>query len=149
MTNWKSLKQDNRIKDHKTSAEEVLSLLSVVKRDLSDARLDGLSDDRKFAIAYNAALQLCKIVIACSGYRVSGLGHHQVTFEAALIALKDEGEEYCDYFDICRRKRNSLDYDMAGVATKAEAEELLLKASEFREIVETWLKANFPHYLES
>ena len=149
MKSWKKLKQENRIKDHKTSAEEVISLLAVVKRDLSDARLKGLSDDRRFATAYNAALQLCKLVIACSGYRVSGLGHHQVTFEAAQIALKEKGESYCDYFEICRRKRNVLDYDMAGVVTEVEAGELLLKTSEFSEIVETWLNTNFPHYLES
>ena len=35
-------------------------LRSVIRRDLADASLDGVSADRRFATAYNAALQAAK-----------------------------------------------------------------------------------------
>jgi len=43
-----------------------------------------LSDDRRFASAYNAALQTAKMSIACAGFRLATTpGHHRSTFEAA------------------------------------------------------------------
>jgi hypothetical protein len=47
-----------------------------------------LSADRRFATAYNAALQTAKMAIACAGYRLASTpGHHGLTFEAARLAL--------------------------------------------------------------
>jgi hypothetical protein len=97
----------------------------VVNRDLKDAELDGLSEDRRFAIAYNAVLQISKIAIACSGYRVSSTrtGHHRTTFEAVKYALgTQEAENLADYFETCRRKRNFVDYDSAEIVSETEAE---------------------------
>ena len=77
---WKDLLKNQRVKPHQTSHEELHDLRGVVERDLKDAKLDQLSPDRRFATAYNAILQLTKMV-ACEGYRVTGIGHHQTTFE--------------------------------------------------------------------
>jgi hypothetical protein len=114
---------------------------------MADACLAGLSADRRFATAYNAVLQLSKMAITCSGYRVTvGLGHHQKTFEAAKAALGKTGEPYADYFETCRRKRNLIDYDAAEVATETEADELLEKAREFQALVEEWIAKNYFSY---
>jgi hypothetical protein len=78
--NWQSLLQNGRVKSHRTSAQELRDLRDVVERDLQDAGIEALSADRRFATAYNAVLQLAKMAIACAGYRVAGLGHHQTTF---------------------------------------------------------------------
>ena len=43
------------------------------------------------------------------------------------------------YFQVCRRKRNVVDYDLASEATETEAAELLGVAHAFREAVETWI----------
>jgi len=59
----------------------------VIGRDLADAAIAGLSADRCFATAYNAALQAAKMAIACAGYRVGGLGAHQTSFEAVELAI--------------------------------------------------------------
>ncbi len=116
-----------------------------IARDLADAALAGLSADRRFATAYNAALQTGKIAVACSGYRVSArAGHHAVTFEAAHLAIGPEAASLADYFDACRRKRNVIDYDNSSVATETEAAELLGKAAEFRGLVETWIRSTYP-----
>lgn len=119
--------------------EELDALRGVVLRDLSDAQIPGLSTDRRFATAYNAVLQLSKMVIACAGYRVTGAGHHQTTFEAVKLAMGPELNTFADYFDRCRRKRNLVDYDMANVATETEVEELMEQAKTFLVAVEKWI----------
>jgi hypothetical protein len=41
----------------------------------------GLSSDRRFSTAYNAALQAANMAIACAGCRVTAkTGHHKMTF---------------------------------------------------------------------
>lgn len=72
---WQAVLANGRIKRHTTSLEEISDLRDVVERDLKDARVDMISADRRFATAYNAVLQLTKMALACSGYRVSGIGY--------------------------------------------------------------------------
>ena len=140
---WKALLATRSVQAHKTGVKEISAIRKLVARDMADAALAGLSADRRFATAYNAVLQLSKMAIACSGYRVTvGLGHHQKSFEAAKAALGKTGEPYTDYFETCRRKRNLIDYDAAEVATETEADELLEKAREFQTLVEKWIDKN-------
>jgi hypothetical protein len=72
----------------------------VIDRDIRDAQVAALSDDRKFATAYNAALQISKMVIACSGYRLpKGSGAHHDSFETVKTAIPtSEIEDLCDLF---------------------------------------------------
>jgi uncharacterized protein (UPF0332 family) len=105
----------------------------------------GLSADRSFATSYNAALQSAKLAIACAGYRVSAKkGHHQLTFEAAELSLGSGVSKLTAYFETCRRKRNTLDYDIANVVSDTEAAELLQKAQEFKQQVEEWIVMKHP-----
>lgn len=143
---WQDLLNAQRVRAHKTGPEEIHNLRAVVERDLKDAKLGALSDDRRFATAYNAVLQLTKIVIACEGYRVVGLGHHQTTFQALEIAMGPSISVLSAYFDFCRRQRNQVDYDMANVATEAEATLIVQKAEEFQQLVEDWMRTNHPAY---
>jgi uncharacterized protein (UPF0332 family) len=105
-----------------------------------------LSADRRFATAYNAVLQIAKMVIACSGYRVVGPAHHVTTFEALEIAMGNPVVALVAYFDICRRKRNQVDYDCANAASESEAEDLLREAEEFRDLVEDWIRRHHPGF---
>ena len=41
-------------------------------------------------------------------------------------------KNHLDYFDLCRRKRNKVDYDLAGVATDKDVAELIRKVIEFK-----------------
>lgn len=49
---------DGSIKAHPSSRTEIGRLLAIVDRDLADANVPGLTVDRRFATAYEAALQL-------------------------------------------------------------------------------------------
>jgi hypothetical protein len=126
---------------------ELDDLRAVVERDLQDARIPELSAHRRFATAYNAALQLAEAAIACEGYRVVGIGHHQTTFEALEIAMGAQVSSFVAYFDTCRRKRNQVDYDFANAASETEADESIEKTKEFKQFVQDWIKKNHPAIL--
>lgn len=113
--------------------------MNVVNRDLSDAALEQLSEDRRFITAYNAALQLATIVLRAGGYRTAGAAHHWVTFQALPHIMGADQQERADYLDACRRKRNIADYDASGEVSQAEVQELLTEAEQFREAVLAWL----------
>lgn len=134
------------ISKHNTSGEEMSALRAVVERDLGDASIEALSADRRFATAYNAALQLSKTAPAAAGYRLTkGHGGHERAFDVVrYIVPKEEIEDLCDYFDTCRRKRNDIDYDFADVVTDTELEEILAKVPEYRALIEEWIKENRP-----
>jgi hypothetical protein len=139
---WKELLERGEVKAHRTSKQELDNIRKLIARDMADASVMALSADRRFATAYNAALQSATISIASSGYRVSArAGHHAVTFEAAALVLGSESARFTDYFEACRRKRNTIDYQNSSVATVTEADELVGKAKEFYQLVEAWVKA--------
>jgi len=142
---WKQLLAQRKVQRHRTSKQEVDALRALVTRDLQDAALPDLSADRRFATAYNAALQTAKMASACAGYRVASVpGHHRLQFEAARIALGPNAQPSLDFFEISRRKRNVIDYDYASVATDTEALEILNEARAFSELVDRWIRTNYP-----
>jgi hypothetical protein len=141
MASWQQWLAKGDVKAHQTSKQEIDNLRALITRDLADASVTALSADRRFATAYNAALQAATIAIACSGFRVSArAGHHKVTFEAAGIAIGIKAATLTDYFETCRRKRNVIDYMTSSVATDTEAEEIVEKANDFRSLIENWVR---------
>ena len=142
---WQELLKTERVHRQRTSKHELDDLRAVVERDLKDASLSGLSEDRRFATAYNSVLQLAKMAIACAGYRVTAKrGHHGNTFVALGLAVGPPVAKLAKYFDACRRKRNLVDYNLANVVTETELDELLEKAAEFRAMIEDWITKNHP-----
>jgi hypothetical protein len=130
---------------HQTSKQELDELRSIVERDLEDDAIPALSEDRRFATAYNAAHQTAKMAIACAGYRVGAVpGHHALTLESAGLALGSPAKTLVDYFEVCRRKRNVIEYTGVRIATATEAAEVLQRAKEFKKMVEVWIKAKHP-----
>lgn len=134
------------LQPHRTSRQELDGLRKIVERDLRDAGLQGLSADRRFATAYNAALQCAVMILYCSGCRpgTSRGGHHRNVFEAMRHILGPSRHDRIDYFDACRRRRNAVDYDTAGVTSETEAGELANRARDFRREVERWIRKNHP-----
>ena len=107
----RKLINEDRLQQHKTNKQEILNLFNLVERDLKDAMIKQLSTDRRFATAYNAALQLATIVIHAAGYRVkNGAGHHWVTFLSFPEFMDKSQKIRADYFNACRSKRNVTDY---------------------------------------
>ncbi len=123
-------------------------MLRLVDRDLADAQVPGLSSDRRFLIAYEAALGLATIPLYAVGHETHGSGHHWITFHVLTDLIGREYPEVAAYFDSCRTKRNVGSYDRSGRITGTEAAELLAEVRDFRLRIEGWLKENHPELLE-
>lgn len=141
--NLKDLLNQGRLRQYKTSKKEIKNLLALVIRDIKDAKVEGLSTDRKFACAYNAVLQLATILLYCKGYKPEGAGHHFTVFQAMKIIMGTDYYTLADYFDSCRSKRNITDYDYAGTISDLEAKELVEEAEKFLGVTLNWLKKNY------
>lgn len=108
----------------------------IIERDLEDGQIQSLSLDRRFATACGAALNIANYAIRKNGFRVSGkVGHHQITFDVASEILGKKASRFIDYFDVCRRKRNKVDYDFADVVSLTEVDELISLVKQFKKIV--------------
>lgn len=131
----------NWIEAEPTSPEEIKSLFGIVERDITDSKKD-MSFDWQFGIAYNAALKLCTILLRYSGYRTKGGGNHHantITIMPEILGEKYKGDS--DYLHLCRRKRNLVEYDMVGGATKEDVQELHEFLEEFKKIVEQYISS--------
>jgi hypothetical protein len=122
----------------------VRGLLSIVDRDLADAEAKSISTDWRFGIAYNAALKLCMMLLHASGYRAENTLQHYRTIQCLPVILGDKRTEDAAYLDDCRKKRNTVEYDKAGVTSETEAAELLVFTRKLRSEVLAWLKKNHP-----
>src|SRR5208337_2881492 len=71
LQNWLQI---GHLTNHQATVAEVRSLLGVVDRELSDAGVSGLSDDGRFAHAYDGALILCKLALHVSGFELHKRG---------------------------------------------------------------------------
>lgn len=145
--NFENWRAEGRLRSHKTTKEEIQDLLDVSQRDLSDAAVTGLSTDRRFLIAYEAALTLATIPLYCTGYETYGRGHHWLTFRTLPDVMGSEFTELADYFDVCRTKRNIGTYDRGGQISETEVEELLDEVRKFKELVEEWLHQHHSDFL--
>lgn len=134
------------LKPHKTSAEEIGNLLAIVRRDMDDARKQAISDDWRFGIAYNAALKLCTILLYVEGYCSDKNLAHYRTLQSLPIILGDCRKADADYLDACRMKRNTVEYDYVGGATRSDADELIEFVQEMEKTVLAWLKSRHPKF---
>lgn len=74
------------LKPHQPTRAQVAALFGVVDRDLDDSK-QSLSPDGRFNIAYNAALQLCAILLLAEGWRPDKLNAHHRTIAALPTIL--------------------------------------------------------------
>ena len=134
------------LKRLKTNKKEIADLFGIVERDINDTNTD-LSDDWRFGIAYNAALKLCTILLYAEGFRPTQNLQHYRTIMALPIILDKEKSKDADYLNACRIKRNTVEYDYAGGASKEDADELIDFVNELRNDVIKWLNKAHPELI--
>lgn len=132
------------LRPHQSSSKEIDGLFSIIDRDLLDSTTVDLSNDWKFGIAYNAALKLCMVLLHASGYRPEKNLQHFRTIASLPLILGPTKSDDSIYLETCRVKRNTVEYDLAGVASESEATELLGFACELRTEVLIWLGNTYP-----
>lgn len=139
---WKKLQSEGCVEPHRTSKQELELLRAAVQRNLADAAIASLSTDNRFTIAYDAALLACKMAIACSGFRAKGIGAHRTTFIAVKLAMGPTIATTAAYLERCRRKRNDLTYETAGIVSAKDAKDLLAEAQMLAKLVDRWIHDN-------
>ncbi len=88
---------------HKSSKQEIGNLLGIVARDLKDSQAKDVSDDWRFAIAYNAALQAATAALAAAGYRASRENHHYRVIQSLELTLGKDAK-FIRAFDAFRKR---------------------------------------------
>jgi hypothetical protein len=144
MMSWAALLADKRVTKLAPNKAELDNLRSIVARSLKDATAAGLSVDARFVMAYDAARTLSLLVVRASGFRPRSVGAHYNTF-LALEAADPAFAKLSAYFDGCRIKRNSCEYDLAGGITDTDADGLLATVQQFAADAEEWIYARYPH----
>jgi hypothetical protein len=134
------------LQEETPSPDRIARLFQLVARDIADAEVAGISADRRFNTAYEAALALAVIVVRAAGYRVrpSSGGHHWLTFAVLPAIMGPEAESRADYYQACRRKRHQATYEGYGVATAVEVQELIADVKAFEQEVTNWLRQHHP-----
>jgi uncharacterized protein (UPF0332 family) len=131
------------VRKHKTDRKQIGNLLAITDRNLLDAK-GNISVDARFAIAYNAALQLCTVLLYATGYRPERSRKHEHTIKALPLILGKEKELDAKYLDTCRTKRHIVEYDYVGSVTDSDVDELIEYVQELQRDVRDWLNKNHP-----
>jgi len=127
---------------HNTNTTEVARLLAIVERDLAEAQ-GQISTDWRFGMAYNAALNLCAILLYSSGYQAEKDLQHRRTTDALPLILYYRKDDP-DYLETCRSKWTTAQYEMVAVVTEQDVSELVEFVKELREDVLYWLQQCHP-----
>lgn len=109
---------------HITSVQEVEDLIAVADRNIADAQIEEISLDARLSIAYSAIIQCAKIGLAISGYRVDRDAAHYRSIQSLSLTLNVPANIVRKLNEF-RKKRNLLEYDRVGTATKKEVIEIL------------------------
>ncbi len=127
--------QVSKLVKHKTSKEEINAIYGVIDRCLSDAGLKGLSSDQKYILSYQAALEAGMALIYCYGYKPIKAGHHYITWQCLKELFGEKEKKTIILFEGASKKRNKLSYDIAGIASQKEADEMYQESRNFISIV--------------
>jgi hypothetical protein len=126
---------------HKSSRDEIQNLPGIVERDLKDSQAKDVSNDWRFAIAYNAALQAATAALAAADYRASRDNHRYRVIQSLELTIGKESK-FIRTFDAFRKKRNVSNYDIGGGVSDREVQEMTAIAESLREDAEHWIRAN-------
>ncbi len=135
------------LKTEPTSRDEIKGLLAIVDRDLKDATVAGVSEDRRFEAAFSAGRTAATIALRASGYRTSiQAGHHVKTIESLELTINADSK-LIQRMKTLSKKRNATSYDSAGNVSTQELELAVRTATDLRRTVVAWLEKNHPELL--
>ena len=128
LENWFEI---GKLFKHKTNREELDAIFGVIERCFNDAGLKGLSSDQKYISSYQAAFEAAIAFIYCHGYRPIKAGHHYIVWQCMKDLVSENIRKTVLLFENAAKKRNKLSYDVAGLASQKEADELYNEAKDF------------------
>jgi hypothetical protein len=142
-----NLVRTGQLKTHSPNVLETQRLLAAARRNLSDARVPGISNEARFDLGYKAIMQCAMLGLMASGYRpaTSAPGHHQTMIQCLPLTLGVAKEDWL-VLDALRKKRNINDYS-GDLIDPESVRECLVRAERLISIVGEWLETSYPHLL--
>lgn len=145
MNNLERFVRRRWLRRQRTSAVEIGNILDVVNRDLELSKTSEFNLDWRYNIAYNAGLQLCKVVLRASGYKTgSGAPSHHVMISCLPDLMGPAQEQRSEYLDACRTTRNKVEYDLVGLVSETDVESLIAEVEDLKREVIHWLREEHP-----
>lgn len=125
-------------------AGAIRRLLDAAQRNIADARIEGLSNENRFDMAYKAIMQLANAALQASGYRTltSKPGHHQTMIQSLPKTVGIPIDQMI-VLDSLRKQRNVADYS-GDLITESTMNECLRQADQLFTIVTERLNTLFP-----
>src|SRR5690606_8596106 len=142
-----NLVQTHQLTWHEAKPVEVLRLLAAAKRNLADAKAQGISDETRFDCAYKAIMQCALVGLLANGCRpaTSTPGHHQTMIQVLPLTLGIKRDTWV-VLDGLRKKRNVNDY--SGDLMEPEAvTECIMRAEALLAHTRRWLGIHKPELL--
>jgi hypothetical protein len=118
-----------------TSRNEIKGLITIVDRDLKDASVAAISEDRRFEAGFNASRTLATIALRAAGLRLTNQpGHHYRTLESLEYTIQADSK-LINRLGALSKKRNATSYDSAGNISAQELELVQKTANELKQKV--------------
>lgn len=135
-----NLVKSGQLKEHTASADEISRLVAAAERNLTDARVSGISDGTRFDAAYKCIMQSASAALLASGHRASTNvpGHHQTVIATLRLTVGVPAEQV-RLLDALRRQRNVDDYT-GDVIDSDAARECITAADALLEQIRHWLE---------
>jgi hypothetical protein len=111
-------------------------LLEAAHSSLQDAKLNSLSNESRFDLAYKAIMQLANAALQAKGYRVltSKPGHQQLMIQALPLTVGLDNTTII-LLDQLRKQRNAIDYS-GDIVSDALTSEVITQAETLLKLVQ-------------
>jgi len=111
-------------------------LLEASQSSLQDAKLNSLSNESRFDLAYKAIMQLANAALQAKGYRVltSKPGHHQLMIQALPLTVGLDNTTVI-LLDQLRKQRNAIDYS-GDIVSDTLTSEVITQAESLLKLVQ-------------
>jgi hypothetical protein len=127
-----------------TSRDEIKGLLTIIARDLKGARVDAISEDRRFEAAFSAIRTAGNVALRACGDRIATLGgQHVKTLESLEFTIQADAK-LIRKLKAFSQKRNATSYDSAGNVSREELASAIKAAAKLQIKVVAWLEKNHP-----
>ena len=131
-----------------TSSNEIRGLIELAETRIKDAGVIQLSDDWRFAAAYNALLILAGIPLRAFGYRVpNSPGHHTRTFDSLALTIGAD-DSLIRRLKVFARTRGKATYEVAGAVSEQDLTAAIKSADELYSKVMQWMRQTHPELLQ-
>lgn len=137
----------DRLQAFVPDATGILKLLAAARRNLADARIEAVSPDSRFDMAYKCIMQCAMLGLWANGLRTptSQPGHHQTAIQCLVLTMGLPPQTVV-VLDTLRKRRNISDYEGDPV-TSATLASCVAEAERLLAHTERWLREHHPEWV--